>query len=256
MIHFANPKKTKLISCLIVDDEQRFVHVLENYVSKFSMLKLLGTASSVAEATEQIINLQPELIFLDIELTDGTSFEILSKFPNRNFQVIFTTGHNDYALKAIKHSAIDYLLKPVQEDEFKLAVEKAIQLHGDKSNAQKLELMLSNLNKNEFSKIAIHSIDGIEFINKKDVLYCEADVSYTTFFLENDKKVVSTNNIKKVESILLENNFFRLHKSFIVNIDKIKKVYKTEGGSVMMQNEVVISIARRRKDEFMKILGI
>lgn len=245
-----------MITCLIVDDEQGFVNVIENYVSSIPELNLLGSAGSVAKATELIINLRPELIFLDIELSDGMSFEILSNFPNRNFQVIFTTGHNDYAIKAIKHSAIDYLLKPVIEEEFKLAVEKAIKLHGDKSNAKKLELMLSNLSKNEFSKIAIHSIDGIEFIDKKDILYCEADVSYTTFYLENNKKIVSTNNIKKMESILLENNFFRLHKSFIVNIDKIQKVFKTEGGSVLMQNDITIPIARRRKDEFMKILGV
>lgn len=245
-----------MITCLIVDDEKQFVHVIENYISKFHELNLIGTAGSIKEATELIVKLQPDLIFLDIELTDGMSFEILANFPNRNFQVIFTTGHNDYAIKAIKHSAIDYLLKPVQESEFNEAVEKAIKLYGNKSNTQKLELMLSNMSKNEFSKIAIHSIDGVEFIDKKDILYCEADVSYTTFFLENNFKIVSTNNLKKVESILIENNFFRLHKSFIVNIDKIKKVYKTEGGSVLMKNETNIPIARRRKDEFMKKLGI
>ncbi|MGB1017676.1 MAG: LytR/AlgR family response regulator transcription factor [Chitinophagales bacterium] len=244
-----------MITCLIVDDENRFVEVIENYVSKFPRLQLIGTAASVAEATELILELQPQLIFLDIELTDGTSFEILSNFPNRNFQVIFTTGHNDYAIKAIKHSAIDYLLKPVQEDEFTEAVEKAMQLDGNKSNAQKLELMLSNITKNEFSKIAIPSIDSFEFINKNNIIYCKADVSYTTIYLEN-KKIVSTNNIKKIEDILTESNFFRLHKSFIVNIDKIQKVLKTEGGSVIMPNDVQIPIARRRKDEFMKMLGI
>lgn len=245
-----------MTTCLIVDDEKHFVQVLENYVSKFSGLQLLGTASSVQSAISQIVKLEPQLIFLDIELTDGTSFEILSNFPKKNFQVIFTTGHNDYAIKAIKHSAIDYLLKPIQENEFNEAVEKAIQLNGNIANAQKLELMLSNLSKNEFSKIAIHSIDGIEFIDKRNIIYCEADVSYTTFYLEGGKKLVSTNNIKKVESLLLENNFFRLHKSFIVNIDKIQKVFKADGGSVQMQNDDIIQIARRRKEEFMKLLGI
>lgn len=245
-----------MINCIIVEDEIRFSNTLVGYIEKIPQLNLLGVFKSVQESIVNIELLNPDLLFLDIELKDGQSFEILNHFSDKQFQVIFTTGYYDYAIKAIKHSAIDYLLKPVNELDFSKAVKKAIQFHGNKLNAQKVELMLSNLQKNEFSKIAIHSIDGIEFIDKEDILFCEAEVSYTTFFLEGNKKLVSSNNIKKIESILSEKNFFRLHKSFIVNINKIKKVYKTDGGYVEMPNGYKIPIARRRKEEFMNLLGL
>ena len=245
-----------MLNAIIIDDEQRFIDVIKDYLSRIDAVQLTGEAKSVVEGVALIKEVQPDLIFLDIELPDGISFEILSQFPNKNFQVIFTTGHNEYAIKAIKHSAIDYLLKPIPENDFVSAVHKAINLHGNKVNAQKLELMLSNLSNNEFSKIAIPSMDGFEFIDKKQIVCCEADVSYTTFHLADNQKIVSTNNIKKIEDVLSEKNFFRLHKSFIVNIKHIRKVFKTDGGSVLMSNNVTIPIARRRKDEFMKLLSL
>lgn len=245
-----------MLTAVIIDDEQRFISVIKDYLSRIPELTLVGEANSVAEGIQVLKDKTPDLVFLDIELPDGNSFEILTAFPNKNYQTIFITGHNEYAIKAIKHSAIDYLLKPIQESDFILAVHKAIQMHGNKMNNLKLELMLANIGKNEFSSVAIPSIDGTEFFDKQDVICCEADVSYTKFYLTGDRVVLSTNNIKKIEDLLTEKEFFRVHKSYIVNLKHIRKVLKADGGAVLLSNGIKIPIARRRKEEFMKLLNL
>ena len=244
------------IKAVLIDDENDSIEVMQMLLAKHCpTVEVVAWANSVDDGLKIINEYNPHLVFLDVEMPGKNGFEVLKEITNPSFHVIMVTGYENYAIKAIKHSAIDYLLKPVAEEDFTQAVNKAIELKGNELSARKLELMLSNMTKNEFSKIAIPSIDSFEFIDKKDILYCEADVSYTTIYLEN-KKIVSTNNIKKLESILTETNFFRLHKSFIVNIDKIQKVLKTDGGSVVMPNDIQIPIARRRKDEFMQIIGL
>ena len=245
-----------MLDCLIIDDEQRFRDVIKEYINNQANLRLVGEANSVKSGIELIESNSFDLLFLDIELPDGVSFDILQKFPTRDFQVIFTTGHNDYAIKAIKHSAIDYLLKPIDANEFDFAVQKAIKMHGNKANNQKLDLMLSNIKNNSFSKVVLHTANGYEFLDKNKIIYCEADISYTIFHMVNKQKIVASMNMKKVHEILTENIFFRIHKSFIVNLEQIEKINKADGGTVVMLNGVTLPISRRKKEEFYKKIGI
>jgi two-component system LytT family response regulator len=245
-----------MLNCAIIDDEQRFIDVIKKYIYNHAQLSFVREAHCVKSGIELIKNNQFDLVFLDIELSDGVSFDILEQFPNRDFQVIFTTGHNDYAIKAIKHSAIDYLLKPIDVDEFNIAVQKSLEMHGNRLNNLKLDLMLSSIKNNSFSKVVLNTETGFEFLDKSEIIHCEASVSYTVFYLKHGQKIIAALNIKKVQELLSESNFFRIHKSYVVNIDYIKKINKTEGGTVVMVNGVTLPISRRKKETFYKKVGI
>ena len=212
-----------MLNTLIIDDEQHCIDNLLSLLSTENEIDVVGTATSIKTARKLIQELNPDLLFLDIDLTDGTGFELLEMFPNPSFQVVFATGHNEYAIKAFKHSAIDYLMKPVEQEGLELAIEKALSQKNNSGNTQKLELMIKSLQQNKFSKIALPSMDSCEFVNKEEIICCESDSNYTYFHLADNRKIVSTINLKKVSEILSDINFYRVHKSYIVNINFIKK---------------------------------
>ena len=189
-------------------------------------------------------------------MPDGTGFNLLEQFQNPKFQVIFTTGHNDFAIKAFKHSAIDYLLKPIEKEELIPAIDRAVEQINIANKGEKIEFMLSSLEQNKFTKLALPSADGIEFVEKNDIIFCEADGSYTQIHLINDKKILSSYNLKKIGDLLSDKHFFRVHKSFVISLQHIEKVNHSEGGVVVMSNTHSIPIARRRKDEFLKFIGL
>ncbi len=245
-----------MISAVIIDDEKLCRNALIALLKPVEDITVIGQASNVKEGESLIKTLNPQLVFLDIEMPDGTGFDLLNKFSNPNFQVVFTTGHNAYAIKAFKHSAIDYLLKPVQKNEFLDAVEKVKKLSSFSNKQDQLTLMLKALKDQEYSKIAIPSVEGYEFVEKNDIVCCEADGSYTTIHLNANKKVISSYNLKRLNDLLQENGFFRIHKSYIINTKFIKKILNSDGGSVLLENEMLIPIARRRKDEFLQNLGL
>jgi len=245
-----------MLNALIIDDEQHCIDNLLVLLSKEENINIIGTAMSVSNSIDLIKKLNPELIFLDIDLPDGTGFDLLEAFPNPNFQVIFTTGHNKYAIKAFKHSAIDYLMKPVEKVELIEAIGKANQQKGNSSNIKKLELMIKSLQQNSFSKIALPSMDSCEFINKEEIICCESDSNYTFLYLIDNRKLITTLSLKKVCELLTDQIFFRVHKSFVININFIKKIMKSDGGQVVLDNDMQIPIARRRKEEFMQLIGM
>jgi two-component system LytT family response regulator len=245
-----------MLKTIIIDDEQHCINNLIHLLSFKKDVNIIGVAMTVKSAQEIIIKNNPDLLILDIDLGDGTGFDLLELFPNPTFQVIFATGHNEYAIKAFKHSAIDYLMKPVEKQGLESAIDKVFQQKNNSGNTQKLELMIKSLQQNKFSKLALPSMDSCEFVNKEEIICCESESNYTYFYLSDDRKVLSTMNLKRVSEILTDANFFRIHKSFLININFIKKTLKTEGGIVILENNLEIPIARRRKDEFMNLLGI
>lgn len=244
-----------MLKTLIVEDEQHCIDALLEHLQPYKQIKILGIANNLSIAKQKIEQLKPDLLFLDIELPDGVSFELLAQFPTPNFQVIFTTGHNDYAIKAFRHSAVDYLLKPIEKKELDEAVRKVFSNRND-NQRQKLELMIKSLEKNTFSKLALPGIDSFELVEKKDIMYCEAEGSYTNIYTADTRKIVTTHPLKKLDSLLFESHFFRLHKSHVININFIKKILKSDGGQVLMGNDEIVPIARRRKDEFFELLGM
>lgn len=252
------------LKTIIVEDEQENVDVLKHFLATYcSQVDVLETASSVSEAYRKITENQIDLIFLDIMLEEGTGFELLQLIKNKNIPVIFTTAYSEHALKAFKFSAVDYLLKPIQIDELVNAVEKVKQKFDKNQLESQLKILLSELapqgksNQDNDEFIAISMSDKIEFIKKNDILFLEADGKYTNFYLLGDKKIVSSKNLGEFEKLLSENDlFFRVHNTFIVNLNFIQKIEKTDGLVCIMTNKISIPISRRKKDDLFNRLKL
>jgi len=245
------------MKAVIIDDEPRAVNILEMVVNEYcSEVEICGLAYSINEGIKEIREKNPDLIFLDIEMPDGSGFDVLTAFPERTFDVVFVTAYNHYALKAIKYSAADYILKPVDIEEVKAAMEKVKNRRSTPGAAfpDINELML-NIRAGAIRKIAVPSSDGSEFIAVDDIMYIEADRSYCNIVLANDNKMTISKNLSNIEELLPRDIFFRIHKSYLINLNFMKKYYRTDGGYVEMQDGTKMSIARNKKDEFMGFIG-
>jgi two-component system LytT family response regulator len=248
-----------MIKALIVDDEQLGRTFLQMVIQKlFSDITLVGLASSASEAKELIELKMPDLVFLDVEMPVNSGFDLLESLEKINFQIIFTTAHDSYALKAIKFSAIDYLLKPIDLDELETAVNKArkaIKSIEGNSEIQMENLIqnLKNLNKS-LHKLGIPTREGILFIPLQEIVHLEADGSYTNFFLISGKKIVSGKPLKEFADMLAESNFFRIHKSHLINLAHIVKYIRGDGGMIEMVNGRELEVSRRSKETFLHTL--
>jgi two-component system LytT family response regulator len=246
-----------MIKTIIVDDIQNNRDVLQQLLTEYCPnVQICSFASNVIEAEIVIQNIQPDLVLLDIEMPPSNAFELLKKFPNPNFEVIFITAHNQYALRAIKFCALDYLLKPVDIQELKAAIDKVS--HKIKTNQkQDYSTLIENIqNKNhQEHKIALPTLEGLIFVKVHQIIRCEADGSYTNIHLASKKILTATRKIKEFEQLLIEHNFFRVHRSHLINLDKIEKYYKGNGGYVLLSDGSNIDISRRKKDAFLEKLN-
>ena len=243
---------------MIVEDEPEAVTHLINQLGRCNEdIRVIGIAKSVREAVKLIPAENPDLVFMDIELQDGTGFDVVNQLKNLQLKVIFTTAHNGYAIKAFRHNAIDYLLKPVRGEELNEAIAKAKGTFEDEVvHRKKMELMIQSVKMSDFSKIVIPAMDSFEFLDKKDIILCIAESNYTYITTTGQPKLITTYLLKKVEELLTEPNFFRVHKSFLININFIKKLNKGENGTVVMQNGTEVPVSRRRREEFLTLLGV
>ena len=190
-------------------------------------------------------------------MPNGTGFDLLRRFPSPDFEVIFTTAHDQYALQAIKFCALDYLLKPIDIEELVIAVQKMNTKIKDHNSQERFSHLIENLNNanHKNHKIGIPTQEGLIFIKVDDILYCTADRSYTFIHLKNKKKIIATRKIKEFENLLSNHDFFRVHRSYMVNLNYIEKYYKGTGGYIVMSDGQSIDIARRKKDEFLERLS-
>lgn len=225
-----------MIRTLIIDDEKnnrrKIRELLDNH---FPNVQVVGEADGVKSGLEAIINNSPELVLLDIRLQDGDAFDLLNQLGQINFRIIFITAFEEYALKAIKFSALDYLLKPVLLDDLKAAIAKAESQILKELNVQLAELS-NNLNASQNKRIVLRTADKLHFIPINEIMRCEADRNYTTFFLDGNKKIVVSGSIRDYEDVLCEQGFYRLHKSHIVNLSYIKSYEKADGGTVILSD--------------------
>lgn len=238
-----------MIRTIIIEDEKHLREtnrfLLEN---NFPNIKIVGEATCVGQAIDLIGKLKPNLVLCDIELEDGNIFQVLQRCKPYTFRPVFITAFNHYALKAIKFSAIDYVLKPVNEFEFCEAIQKAINSLGNESASVQTENLMSGLPNLEIpKKMVLRTSDAIHLININDILYCKSDNSYTTFFINNKKEIIVSKGIKEFSELLSEYRFVRPHQSFLVNINCITKIDKTDGGFIIMSNGAQIPISVRRK---------
>ncbi len=247
-----------MIKVVIVDDEQDAINSIALIINEYcSNAEVVGTASSAVEGRDVILNQQPDLVFLDIEMPRGNGFDLLEMLPERHFEVIFITAYNNFAIKAFKYSAIDYILKPIDIEEFIESVNKAEQRIevGKKqpdSKVSKYDLLLENIRTNKPTKIMVPTSEGQIYIEIKDISRIEAEGSYSLLFLNNSNKLLVSKNLKEFETMLDENDFFRPHNSHLINLEHVKKYVLKDGGYIEMTDGTVVPISRRRKEFFIE----
>jgi len=247
-----------MIKAVIIEDELHSRNFLNNLIAEFCpQLNIAGMAASVDEAVALIQQTNPQIVFLDIEMQTGTGFDVLLQLQKRNFHVIFTTAYDHYAIKAIKFSAVDYLLKPINLEELQAAVAKAIESIEQKAEENKLELLIKNLRRpaGEDFSISLSTSDGVEFIQLSTIIRLEASGPYTTFFMKDGRKIMVSRNLKEYEILLTDHGFFRVHNSHIINLKEVRKMIKTDGGYAVMNDDSMITISPKKKEEFMELMG-
>ncbi len=239
---------------IIVDDEPKNLRILRQQLQTYCpQLQLLGEAQNIQEAKELISVHQPDLVFLDIEMPHGNAFDLLEQIMPIPFEIIFITAFDAYALKAFRYSALDYLLKPVSIDDLVASVNKAIERLEQKSANLKLENLLRNVKLSpDEQRIAVPTREGgLLFLESKEISYIMAESGYSFIFNLSGQKFISDNPIKYYEDLLPASQFFRVHYSYIINRDNVKKYKPGRGGSLELKNNVVIEVATRRKAEFL-----
>ena len=248
-----------MIKALIVDDEPKSIKILSGMLREYCPgVTLVGEARRADEAIVLVHQLQPNLVFLDIEMPLGNGFELLDRLRQVHFELVFVTAFNEYTLKAFRYNAIDYLLKPVDIEELQAAVHKVGEQIRLKSLNTQLDNFMESLKRPNpaVQKIALAEKNGIMLVPVTDIIRCEARRSYTTFVLKNRQRVLSSKNIKEYEDILPGHTFFRLHHSHLVNLNYIRRYHRGRGGQVEMEDGTLVEVAVRRKDELLARLGL
>lgn len=224
------------------------------FLQQVEGVEVIGVATSVGEGKQLLNSCDPTLVLLDVELKDGQAFEILSAIDDITFDIIFITSHEHYALRAIKFSAIDYLLKPFSMDELSLAIDKV--RSGRKRSTSPAGVLMEHLNQTQENvRIGLHTLETIEYVGLGDIVRCQADGNYTAFYLAcGDRMLVST-PIKKYADLLEENGFMRPHRSHLINLHHVKRYLKSDGGVVVMSDSTEIGVSRNIRKEFLNRLN-
>jgi two-component system, LytTR family, response regulator len=246
-----------MITAIIIDDEAKGRFALREKLSAYCpQIKLLTEATNGQEALMLIQHHKPQLIFLDIEMPRMNGFEMLNELPEKNFHIIFTTAYDQYAIKAIKYAAFDYLLKPIDIEELKAAVEKIDSKQNNQTKKQ-VELLQQNMQqqKKQLHKLAIPTLEGLLFFDINDIVHLEANSNYTNIHFVNKTKITASKTLKEFEELLPEDIFFRTHHSHLINLNFIKKYIKGDGGQIELQNGTYVDVSRRKKEEFLKAIG-
>ncbi|MCL5130151.1 MULTISPECIES: LytTR family DNA-binding domain-containing protein [unclassified Algibacter] len=234
------------LTAIIVEDEETSREILRNYLKKYCPnVVVLGEASNVEEALVLIRNNELDLVFLDVEMPYGNAFDLLDKVGDVNFETVFVTAYNHYAIEALNVHASYYLMKPISIDELIKAVDYVTEIK-TKENALQDEILVPKTNSIS-GKITIPQLDGFEILNTADILYCKADDNYTEIYLNNDKKKVVSKTLKYFEEALANSSFSRVHKSYLVNVNEVVKYLKGKGGSVLLSNgkEIMVSASKK-----------
>jgi len=243
-----------MIKTILVDDEPRGINSLKHMLEmNCPEIKVIDECSSADEAREKIELLKPDLVFLDIVMPGKTSLHMLNELTGIDFEIIFVTAHNEFTIQAFKFSAVDYLLKPVDEDLLTEAVKKATKRIAGVSLSKNVETLIYNVQRKHSPyemKLCIPSLKGFQVVEIENIIYCEAESSYTVFHLINNQKITASKSIIEYEILLQDSGFVRVHKSFLVNMHHVKEYQRGEGGTVILSNNMEVEVSRRKKDLF------
>jgi two-component system LytT family response regulator len=240
---------------VIVDDELSGIEVLEYALKRHCPeIEIIQTFSSSVDALDKIPSIAPDVLFVDVEMPQLNGFELVEQLASLNMQVIFTTAYNEFALKAFRVSALDYLLKPVDVDELKAAVSKLKSFN--KPDNQAMDALMDYIkSQKQLNKISISTEKGIHFIDTVEVLYCLSTGPYTVFYLKGGQELVCSKSIGEYEKTLEDKGFYRIHNSSLINVEHLKRFVRTDGGYVEMSDGKTLTVSRRKKDEFLSYLG-
>jgi two-component system LytT family response regulator len=238
-----------MIKTIIVDDEPASLEILRNYISAFENdIVLCASCSNMQDAIQAVNQYKPDILLLDIELGDGLSFEILERYPDLKAHIIFITAYDQYVLKAIKFHAFDYLFKPVIQAEFESTIRKALNNIRSMKPLPDTTALIAHLKGSISSKIAVPNKNGLSYYHKGDIVYVEADGSYSIMHMINTKTITITRKIKDFEESLVDNGFIRVHKSFLVNIQHISELHRDDSGYLVMEGGARIPISPKDKE--------
>jgi two-component system, LytTR family, response regulator len=245
------------MKALIIDNEAHLRSGLEQLLKEFCpSVTTIETAEGVQTGLQKIRIFQPDILILDVEMDDGTGFDLMKQVHDPSFQLIFITAHNQYAIEAFRFSAIDYLLKPVDPEALQLSVLRAEKNLQSKTLQQQVQVLLQQLTglHQHDKKIVLKDIDNTYFIKVTDILYCEAEGTYTKFFITGNKSILVSKNLKEYESVLEPLGFVRTHHSFLVNPGKIRVFDKRDGGMLILEEGLSVPVSQRKKEYVMQLL--
>jgi two-component system LytT family response regulator len=241
------------LKTIIIDDEHDAVDFISSIIREYCpSLQVIGKAYNVNEGVALIREGKPDLLFLDVEMPNGTGFDLLAQFPDKDFEVIFITAFNHYAIKAIKFSAVDYILKPININEFIEAVGRVTKKRSEKpaQSNESIRVLMENLRSSVPSRLAIPTADGMEYLNPREIIRIEADRSYSWFYL-NSRKILVSKHLKEFQELLGDRYFFRSHNSHLINLKYVRKFIRKEGGYIEMSDGSMIPVSRNKKDLFL-----
>ncbi len=249
-----------MIKAIHIEDEPAIIQLLKKLLETHcsDLVRYCGAASNSSDGKKLIEEMDPHLVYMDIQLKDCNAFQFIESLEERNFEIIFLTAYDSFALKAIKQNAADYLLKPIDIEELKIATKKVAARIGVKSaiaadtEFEHLKALKDNF---RFKKIGLPDADGMIFVNTEDIIHAEAKGAYSLITLRNDKKITVTKNLKELEDMLSTKEFFRVHHSWVINLKYLKKFYRGKNSYMEMENGSTISVSTRRKSAFLEMFG-
>jgi len=243
------------LKVIIVDDEKPAIKAINLLLSKyFPDISFVYSATSVQDAFQLIRKINPDIVLLDIKMRDGTGFDLLNKFESIDFSIIFVTAYDDFALKAFRYNAFNYLLKPLDIDDFVKVFDNCIQQRKANSHPD-IPILLESMNQKSLNKIAFQLADEIIYSNLDDINLIQADINYSIVHFTNSETILTSKSLKEYASILQQPNFFRPHQSFLINMMHVQKYVKNDGGYIQMLNDIQVKISRRNKVAFLDLLN-
>jgi two-component system LytT family response regulator len=243
------------MKAVIIDDEKRTRELIAKMIESFDLgIETFPIGENVASGLAAIESIRPQLVFLDIQMPDGTGFDLLNMIPNKNFEVIFITAHEEFAIKAIKFSALDYVLKPVDAEELRSAVERAIESFYHKKEESQFEALNTNIQPTQKRRLVLKTQESVHVVDLDKIIRCEADRNYTSFYIVGGKKILVSKTLKDYETLLTGHNFLRVQQSHLINLDFVDRFDKGIGGSVVMKDGSLVPLSSAKRDIFFKIL--
>jgi two-component system, LytTR family, response regulator len=240
---------------LIIDDENRTRDFVKKMIDSFQLdLEVFTDGENVETGIEAINRIQPDIVFLDIQMPDGTGFDVLNSLETKKFEVIFITAYQEYAIKAIKFSALDYILKPIDAEELHSAVLTAIDSVDFKKEDLQYEALENNIQPGNRRKLVLKTQECVYIVDLIEIIRCEADKNYTFFFLNNGKKILVSRTLKDFETMLNGYGFFRIQQSHLINLDYLDRYDKHQGGAIIMKDGSALPLSPAKKDQFFKLL--